>query len=172
MRERWATYFEKLLNSNNPSLAQEPIRYETENENENENKNEIEAQNTINPPSINEIEAVIKRLKNNKAPGADEIPAELLKTGCFGVVRAIHGIMLRIWEQEDLPEEWRRSIICPIYKKGDRLRCENYRGISLLCTAYKILAKILKSRIKSHMERITGEYQGGFRAGRLTKYSR
>lgn len=103
---------------------------------------------------------MIKILKTNKAPDADEIPAELLKAGGTNVAKAIHGIMKRIWEQEDLPEEWRRSI-CPMYKKEDRLRCENYKGISLLCTTYKILTKIVENRIKLHIRRIIEKYQGG-----------
>jgi len=46
-----------------------------------------------------------------------------------------------------LSEEWKESIIVPIYKKGDRTDCSNYRGISLLPTTYKILSNILLSRL-------------------------
>ena len=46
-----------------------------------------------------------------------------------------------------MPEEWKESIIVPIYKKGDTTDCSNYRGISLLPTTYKILSNILLSRL-------------------------
>ena len=56
--------------------------------------------------------------------------------------------------------------IYPIYKKGDRQNCENYRGISILNTCYKIYASILKTRFNVIMENIILEAQNGFRKGR------
>ena len=43
----------------------------------------------------------------------------------------IYELVRQIWEEERIPEEWNKTIIVPIYKKGDRDRCENYRGIAL-----------------------------------------
>jgi hypothetical protein len=86
-------------------------------------------------------------LRNNKAPGADNMPAELLKYGGDEVVRLIHKLIMDIWEKEYVPKEWQKSIICPIYKKGDKFECMNYRGIALLCTAYKVFANILCNRL-------------------------
>jgi len=62
-----------------------------------------------------------------------------------------------------LPEEWKESIIVPIYQKGDKTECSNYRGISLLPTTYKILSNILLSRLIPYAEEITGDHQCGFR---------
>ena len=44
----------------------------------------------------------------------------------------IHTLIVLIWNKEELPQEWKESIIVPIHKKGDRMNCNNYRGISLL----------------------------------------
>jgi len=55
-----------------------------------------------------------------------------------------------------LPEGWKESIIVPIYKKGDKTHCTNYRGISLLPTIYQILSNILLSRITPYAEEIIG----------------
>jgi sorting nexin-29 len=67
------------------------------------------------------------------------------------------------WERELLPNECEEGVICPIYKKGDRLRCENYTGITLLNTVHKIFTKILSERLRPKLEEILGRYQTGFR---------
>jgi len=69
-------------------------------------------------------------------------------------------------EEERIPEEWKETIIVSIFKKGDRDRCENYRGIALGNASYKILANIILEKIKPFIEKITGDLQNGFRNGR------
>jgi hypothetical protein len=56
----------------------------------------------------------------------------------------------------------------PIYKKGDKTDCSNYRGVSLLSTTYKILSNILLSRLTPYAEEIIGYHQCGFRRNRST----
>jgi sorting nexin-29 len=73
-----------------------------------------------------------------------------------------------IREKEYVPKEWQKNIICPIYKKRDKLECMNYRGITSLCTAYKVFANILRNRLEPITELIIREYQAGFRPGRST----
>jgi len=67
-----------------------------------------------------------------------------------------------------MPTEWNVSIICPIHKKGDIMECSNYRGVSLLNTAYKILSNILFARISPFAENIIGNYQCDFWKNRST----
>ena len=67
-----------------------------------------------------------------------------------------------------MPDECGEATIVPIYKKGNKLKCENYRGIALLPTVYKILSVAICRRLVEWGERILGEYQSGFRPGRST----
>ncbi|XP_060665232.1 uncharacterized protein LOC132797512, partial [Drosophila nasuta] len=67
-----------------------------------------------------------------------------------------------------MPEDWNLSMICPILKKGDATVRTNYRGISLLPVAYKVLTSVLCERLKPHAEALIGPYQCGFRPGKST----
>jgi len=55
----------------------------------------------------------------------------------------MYELVRQIWEKERISEEWKKTIIVPIHKRGDRDRCENYRGIALGNAAYKILSNII-----------------------------
>ena len=75
-----------------------------------------------------------------------------------------------IWEAREVPQEFKDASIVHIYKrKGDKTSCDNHRGISLLCIAGKILARVILNKLISHIaEQIVPESQCGFRAGRGT----
>jgi hypothetical protein len=60
-----------------------------------------------------------------------------------------------------LPVQWKESIIVPVHKKGDKTDRNNYHGISLLSTSYKILSNIL-SRLGLYVDEIIGDHQCGF----------
>jgi sorting nexin-29 len=107
-------------------------------------------------------------LKSYKSPGIDQIPAELIQAGGNTLRSETHRLINCIWNKEELPGQWKKSIIVPIYKKGDKMDCSNYRGISLLSTSYKILSNILLSRLTPYVDEIIGDHQTGFRRNRST----
>jgi len=109
-----------------------------------------------------EDKLAIEKRKSHKSPGTDQIPAEMIKAGGRTIRHEIHKLIISIWNKEELPEEWKESIIVHIYKKGDKTDCSNYRGISLFPSMYKILSNILLSRLTPHAEEIIGDQQGGF----------
>ena len=119
-------------------------------------------------PSLREVEEEIRRLKNNKAAGNDHLPSELLKHGGDALARALHWVIGKIWDEETLPEEWMEGIVCPIYKKGDKLDCGNYRAITLLSAAYKVLSQLLCRRLTPIAKDFVGQYQAGFMGARAT----
>jgi hypothetical protein len=98
-------------------------------------------------PSHLEVEISIAKPKKYKSPGSDQISAELYQTGGETLVSVIHKLITSIWNKEEMPDQLKESIIVPIHKTGDKTDCNNYRGISLLSTSYKILSNILLSSI-------------------------
>ncbi len=122
--------------------------------------------NTGETPNImkSETEQNLKALANNKAPGVDGVPKELLEAGGEEIARWLHKICQGAIEGKGVAEEWGQAEIIPIHKKGDTADCANYRPISLLPHAYKTV----HTRIKRREEEIYGEEQAGFRSGRGT----
>jgi hypothetical protein len=84
------------------------------------------------------------------------------------LLSAIHKLINSVCNKEELPDQWKESIIVPIHKKEDKTDCHNYRGTSLLSTSYKILSNILPSRLSLYIDEIIGDHQCGFRRNSLT----
>ena len=79
-------------------------------------------------PSIFEVELSIgkqNKNKNKKLPGIYQIPGELIKAGGRAICGEIHKLIISIWNKEELPEEWKESIIVTFFKKGDTTDCNN-----------------------------------------------
>jgi hypothetical protein len=120
------------------------------------------AESLVPEPSLVKVEIAIGKLRSYKSPGTDQIPAKLMKAGGEMLYSEIHRLICCVWNKEEMPQQWKESIIVPIYKKGDKTDCNNYRGISLLSTAYKILSNILLARLTPYVNEIIGDHQCGF----------
>jgi hypothetical protein len=130
--QRWKEYFCELLNCEDLMVR----RYQ---------ENTLLSTDTeITIPTYEEINGIINNtLKSNRAPGPDNITAELIKNGGCTLKRSIYKLILHIWNCEQIPEEWHEGVICPIFKKGDCKECNNYRPITLLNVVYKIFVILL-----------------------------
>jgi len=152
--DRWRNYFSQLFNVHGVKDVGQTEMHT--------------AEPLVPEPSASEVELAIEKLKSHKSPGIDQIPAELIKAGSRTICFDIHKLITSIWKKEKLPEEWKESVIVPIHKKGDKTDCNNYRGISLLPTTYKILSNILLSRLIPYSKEIIGDNQCGFRRNMST----
>jgi hypothetical protein len=74
----------------------------------------------------------IERQKRHRSPGTDQISAESIKARVRTIVSGIHKLINSVWNKEELSEQWKGSLIVPIYKKGDKTDCSNYHDVSLL----------------------------------------
>ena len=80
----------------------------------------------------------------------------------------IHKLICNIWNSGIFPAQWNEGIICRIYKKGDRLNCNNHRPITLLTIAYKIYAILLNNWLSEIKENKLWDFQMGFQPNRST----
>ena len=117
------------------------------------------------PPSRREIISAINALKRSKAAGLDGLPAELFIAAPAVTADLLLPLVRKSWESETFPREWKKGMIVKIPKKGTRFECDNWRGICVLPTVAKVIAKIILERIKEHLESLIDREQAGFRTG-------
>ena len=121
------------------------------------------------PLSEEKVKKAMKQLSSGKAPGADAIPAEVYRHGGDTLLQKLTDLFHRMWDEEVIPQQLKDVFIICLYKNGNRQLCDNYRGISLLAIAGKILATVLLNRLIVHLEPgLLPESQSGFRGGRGT----
>jgi len=94
------------------------------------------------------VKKAIDQLSKGKAAGADSIPVEIYKEGGDEVIRRLLQLYVKIWEDGEVPQDFKDALIVHIYKrKGDRACCDNHRGISLLSIAGKVLGRVILNRL-------------------------
>lgn len=120
------------------------------------------------PPEENEIKTAIEQLKNWKSPGEDCIFAEMIKGGKEESVYMLKALFSKIWESEQVPQEWCKALVIPLHKKGSKTKCDNYRGISLLSVPGKVLSRIIYNRLSPFIESQLQDHQSGFRKDHST----
>ena len=164
IRERWVRFFRSLLNSESDMfdadipkrLPQHPV-----------------ASVLGIEPTEEEIATAVKAMANAKAVGPDGLPAELLKLGLQQdqtILRELHRLTILIWRQGKVPQQWKDAVITVLQKKGDKTECGNYRGISLVSHAGKVLFKVVARRPSAYCEakELLPEEQCEFRPDRST----
>jgi hypothetical protein len=108
---RWKNYFSQLLNVHRVSDVRQI---------------QIHTAEPLVPDSCPfDIEIAIAKLKKYKSPGSDKIPAELIQAGGETLRSELHKRINSIWNKEELPDQWKESIIIPIYKKVIKLTVVN-----------------------------------------------
>ncbi len=150
---RWKEYFEDLLNPAVTSSIEE-----------------AEAGGSEEASSITraEVTEVVKKLLGGKAPGVDEIRPEYLKSLDVVGLSWLTRLCNIAWRSGTVPLGWQIGVVVPLFKKGDRRVCSNYRGITLLSLPGKVYARVLERRIRPIVEPRIQEEQCGFRPGRGT----
>ena len=150
---RWKEYFDEQLNHPTPTteVTVEPA-------------DEYDC-NTA-PPTVAEVRDILRRLRNNKAPGEDGIPAEVYKAMPDVFALWVHRVFNAVWLSETYPADWSEAIQLLFFKNGNRKLCSNYRGISLIVVVAKAFAVLLLWRFQRDRDLRTRPSQSGFRPGR------
>ena len=152
--KQWKQHFENLL-GNPPKITHETIT------------GIITKQLDIKlgPFTQEELDSVLRKIKNRKAAGLDEIPPEVWKTKQFDDILLRH--CNAVYNQNPI-DRGMKGCIHPFFKKGDLGLAKNYRGITLTSIAAKIYNALLRNRIEPKIDNILKKNQNGFRRNRST----
>jgi len=125
---------------------------------------------TLHQVEINEFEVfnLLSNLQTEKSPGPDNVHPMILKECANELARPLT-ILFQTSEREGcIPQEWKEALVVPIFKKGSRAQVGNYRPVSLTSVCCKIMEKLMRRALISHMldNKFLSDNQHGFIQGR------
>ncbi|XP_050456668.1 craniofacial development protein 2-like [Cataglyphis hispanica] len=141
-KEEWMEHFRRLFREDDDRLPATPPERTTVN-------TQIDAEL---------VESLAKTLKNRRAPGLDGLH-ELVKYGGKDLHSELAKLFQKVLINRTVPSDWKKSITIPIFKKGDKKKPENYRGVTLLSAAMKLFTRILANKISEKIP-MSEEQQG------------
>ena len=129
IRKRWKNYTEELYIKD----LQDPHKHD--------------GVSTHLEPDIleGEVKWALGRIIMKKASGGDGIPVELFQILKDDALKVLYSIYKKIWKTQQWPQDWKRSVLIPIPKKGNAKECSNYHTIALISHASKVMLKIFQA---------------------------
>ena len=113
-----------------------------------------------------EVKWALGSITTNKASRGDGISVELFQILKDDAVKVLHSICQQIWKTQQWPQDWKRSVFIPIPKKGNAKEYSNYRTITLISQASKVMLNILQARLQQYVNCELPDVQARFRKGR------
>ena len=161
IRERWMRFVRSLLNAISDMLDPDILK----------RLPQQPVASALGIDSTEEIATMIKTMANANVVGPDGLPAELLKLGLQQgrtILLVLHRLTNLIWREGKFPQQGKDAVITVLHKKGGKTECKNYRGISLVSHAGKVLLEVVAIRLSAYCEakELSPEEQCGFRPDR------
>src|SRR3989442_13833762 len=147
VKETWRQYIESLYDKDGKPKIEDLQVEERE-----------EVDDDVAGPEVlkSEILLAISEMKEGKAVGVDEIPAEMLKSLGEKTIQELCDICKDMYEEGKWSDDFTRTAMIPLAKKNNRVNCSDYRRISLICHATKIMLKVLTKRIEPKAKHLLG----------------
>ena len=114
-----------------------------------------------------EVEAALRKMKNGKEAGKDQVNIETLKAGDETIAKQLAKLYTKCITERRIPKTWKEANMVIFFRKGNRKDIKNYRPICLLSNMYKLFTKIITNRLEKKLDENQPREQAGFRS----KYS-
>ena len=151
--ERWKDYFEDLLNPTDMLSMEEA------------EAGHSEVDSFITQTEVTEV---VRKLLSGKAPGVDEVCPEYLKSLDVVGLSWLTRLCSITWQSGTVPLDWQTGVVVPLFKKGDRRVCSNYRGSHSSASLGKSIPGYWREKYVPIVELRIQEEQCSFRPGRGT----
>jgi hypothetical protein len=124
----------------------------------------------IKPVSVNTVTKIMRKMSKKKSSGKDGISQECLLLGLDVLATPLTAIINHSINTGTFPSQWKEAVVIPIHKKGDSKDPKNYRPVSCLAAASKVLEKVVCNQLTRFIEihKLLPNNQHGFRQGRST----
>ena len=101
-----------------------------------------------------EVEAALKKMKNGKEAGKDQVNIETLKAGDETIAKQLAKLYTKCITERRIPKTWKEANIVIFFKKGNGKHIKNYRPICLLSNMYKLFTNKITTRLEKKLEHI------------------
>ena len=120
--------------------------------------------------STNEINKAVRSLKNDKAVGIDQVNNEMIKASMSFIISPLKAIFNAILLYKHYPKEWKKGIIVNLFKSGNILNADNYRGLTINSCLGKVFNTVLNNRLNDYLEKhqLISDKQIGFKKNART----
>ena len=99
-----------------------------------------------------DIAKLLDNLQPYQAAGPDGLSPMVLRELSSVIAPALEKIFSKSLSSHQVPEDWKKTLVTPIFKKGNKDSRAKYRPISLTCIRSKLLEHIITKSIMSHQE--------------------
>ena len=110
-----------------------------------------------------EVKWALRSTSVNKTSGCDEIPVDLFKSLKEDAIKVLHSSCQQIWKARQWAQDWKRSTLIPIPKKGSTKECANHQTVAFISHASKVILKILHARLQHYAKQERPDVQAGFK---------
>ena len=159
MAEAYNNFFVNIGNKIDEKIPQGPNNFSTY------LKNSVQNSIFLSFVDDSEVSSMLKALNSSKSCGPSSVSTNLLKNNANILCNPLKIIINNSFREGKFPDLLKIASVCPIYKKGDRNKCENYRPISLLSNLSKLFERAMHTRLYSFLDSNNSLYelQFGFR---------